>query len=115
MLPAESLGCDELQRPSRNTPDFNQLPCRPSYRISLRHTAQKHVDAVTATKMQPLSSLILFCLFLDGFFEGPAKGPQYTADTIGQFLFLLSPLEPRLFLALVLSAALLAGPLSLLR
>lgn len=87
MLPAESLGCDELQRPSRNTPDFNQPPRRPSCRISLCHTARKHVDALTATKMQPLSGLILFFLFLDGFFEGPAKGPEFTADTIGQFLF----------------------------
>lgn len=115
MLPAESLGCDEPQPLSRNTSDFNQPPCRPSYRISLCHTAQKHLDALTATKMQPLSSLILFFLFLNRFFEGPAKGPEFTADTIGQFCFLYLPLRPRLFPALVLSATLLAGLLSLLR
>lgn len=66
------------------------------------------MDALTATKMQPLSSLILFFLFLDGFFEGPAKGPEFSADTIGQFLFLLTALGPRLFPARVLSATLLA-------
>lgn len=49
-----------------------------------------------------LSSLILFFLFLEGFFQGLAKGPEFTADTIGQFLFLLSPLGPRLFPARVL-------------